>query len=207
MNRAQTQKELEALRQTIADGCPYGSNAWIKRIVYRLGLEAAMRGRGRPSRARYKYDCALAFPSASTEIGRMPPPGNKLPSWAVWSVLAYPSYAAHFRSVIHELQSSLQCRRSAVNVHEAHLLKPCAAKIRTIDTVVLEFGTFQDRIPEGCVAQVSISQTCTEKIGEREVSIIEPEAATFSSCEIALVELGFAQVGIGKKNSVKIGMC
>ena len=48
VNRPQTQKELDALRHSIAKGRLYGSTAWVKRIADRLRLEATLRGRGRP---------------------------------------------------------------------------------------------------------------------------------------------------------------
>jgi putative transposase len=48
VNRAQTGAELTALRRSVQRGCPYGSEAWTKRAVHRLGLESTLRPRGRP---------------------------------------------------------------------------------------------------------------------------------------------------------------
>lgn len=48
VNRIQTQGELDALRRSVQRGQPYGSDAWCKRTIARLGLEWTVRPRGRP---------------------------------------------------------------------------------------------------------------------------------------------------------------
>ena len=48
VNDAQTEAELQALRQSVARGRPYGSDAWVQRVVQRLGLQSSLRPRGRP---------------------------------------------------------------------------------------------------------------------------------------------------------------
>ena len=48
VNPAQTDDELSAIRQSVNRGTPFGSPAWVKRTVRRLGLEATLRPRGRP---------------------------------------------------------------------------------------------------------------------------------------------------------------
>jgi putative transposase len=39
---------LDALRQSVNRGCPFGEDDWQKQVVADLGLEATMRPRGRP---------------------------------------------------------------------------------------------------------------------------------------------------------------
>jgi len=48
VNSTQTQGELAALRRSVQRGRPYGSDAWCKRTIARLGLEWTVRPRGRP---------------------------------------------------------------------------------------------------------------------------------------------------------------
>lgn len=48
VNRAQTAREVESLRQCIRRGQPYGREVWQKRIATRLGLESTFNPRGRP---------------------------------------------------------------------------------------------------------------------------------------------------------------
>jgi putative transposase len=56
VNRADNEKELEALRRSMQRGRPYGATEWQKRIAKRLGLESAYRSRGRPSIADRKAE-------------------------------------------------------------------------------------------------------------------------------------------------------
>lgn len=51
VNLAQTEAELEALRRSVQRGQPYGSEAWCRRTIERLGLEWTIRPRGRPRKA------------------------------------------------------------------------------------------------------------------------------------------------------------
>jgi putative transposase len=60
VNRPQTEAEVAALRHSIARGTPYGSDRWTKRTARRLGLESALRPRGRPKRASEKVECPLS---------------------------------------------------------------------------------------------------------------------------------------------------
>lgn len=48
VNGAQTASELEALRNSVNRGTPYGSAGWTTRIANVLGLEFTLRPRGRP---------------------------------------------------------------------------------------------------------------------------------------------------------------
>jgi putative transposase len=48
VNQPQTEAELEALRRSVARGCPYGPEAWVQTVVQRLGLQSTIRPRGRP---------------------------------------------------------------------------------------------------------------------------------------------------------------
>jgi putative transposase len=48
VNAPQTEGELEALRRSVARGCPYGSESWVQAVVQRLGLQSTIRPRGRP---------------------------------------------------------------------------------------------------------------------------------------------------------------
>ena len=47
VNRAETASELEALRSSVKRGKPYGDEGWQKRTARKLGLESALRPRGR----------------------------------------------------------------------------------------------------------------------------------------------------------------
>jgi putative transposase len=51
VNRAQTEAELDALRRSVRRGQPYGTDAWCKRTIERLGLQWTVRPRGRPRKA------------------------------------------------------------------------------------------------------------------------------------------------------------
>ena len=48
VNRPQNAAELEALRQCVTRGRPYGEATWVNRMAKRLGLESTLRPRGRP---------------------------------------------------------------------------------------------------------------------------------------------------------------
>jgi putative transposase len=50
VNRALTSGETEALRRCVTRGTPYGPPAWVEKTARRLGLEATLRPRGRPSK-------------------------------------------------------------------------------------------------------------------------------------------------------------
>lgn len=52
VNRADNERELEALRRSVQRGRPYGTPDWQRRIAKRLGLESAYRSPGRPRIAR-----------------------------------------------------------------------------------------------------------------------------------------------------------
>jgi len=49
VNRAETPAELEALRRCVRKGRPFGSDAWVGRIVRRMRLEHTLRDPGRPT--------------------------------------------------------------------------------------------------------------------------------------------------------------
>ena len=48
VNQPETTSELKSLEESIARGCPFGSEAWQKETSKRLGLESTLRPRGRP---------------------------------------------------------------------------------------------------------------------------------------------------------------
>jgi putative transposase len=48
VNQPQTQAELEALRQSVQRGRPYGDTGWVNRMATRLELGSTLRPRGRP---------------------------------------------------------------------------------------------------------------------------------------------------------------
>ena len=48
VNQAETAAELEALRQSVARGRPFGGPEWTERTVRKLGIENTLRPRGRP---------------------------------------------------------------------------------------------------------------------------------------------------------------
>jgi putative transposase len=48
VNEPLTEAELQALRQSVQRGTPYGSNVWMKRSAQRLDLGSTLRPRGRP---------------------------------------------------------------------------------------------------------------------------------------------------------------
>jgi len=48
VNAAQTQTELDRLRQSVNRGTPFGSETWAQRTAKALGLESSLRPRGRP---------------------------------------------------------------------------------------------------------------------------------------------------------------
>jgi len=48
VNAAQTEAEMEAVRQAVRRSCPFGDPHWQQTIAERLGLGATLRPRGRP---------------------------------------------------------------------------------------------------------------------------------------------------------------
>ena len=48
VNDAISAAELEAVRQSVKRGSPYGGDAWVRRTSRRLGLSSTLRPRGRP---------------------------------------------------------------------------------------------------------------------------------------------------------------
>ena len=48
VNAAQTEAEVNAIRECIRRGCPFGSPVWQNRMASRLGLDWTLRARGRP---------------------------------------------------------------------------------------------------------------------------------------------------------------
>jgi putative transposase len=50
VNQPQTEAELQALRRCLNRGCPFGDAAWVEETARLLGLQATLRGRGRPRR-------------------------------------------------------------------------------------------------------------------------------------------------------------
>ena len=54
VNRPQTDDELAALRRCVSRGRPFGTEAWVRRIAKKLGLESALSPRGRPRKSKMK---------------------------------------------------------------------------------------------------------------------------------------------------------
>ncbi len=54
VNEPQTESELEALRQSISRGRPFGSKVWQAETAEQLGLESTLRPRGRPRKRETK---------------------------------------------------------------------------------------------------------------------------------------------------------
>ena len=52
VNRPMTDEELEQLRRSVNRGTPWGTEIWTRRMAVRLGLEASLRPRGRPRKAK-----------------------------------------------------------------------------------------------------------------------------------------------------------
>ncbi len=52
VNAAETPKELDRLRLSLARGRPFGSPGWTLRTAARLGIESSLRPRGRPRKER-----------------------------------------------------------------------------------------------------------------------------------------------------------
>lgn len=48
VNKPQTESEVQAIRNCVRRGSPFGTDAWCRRSVRRLGLESTLRPRGRP---------------------------------------------------------------------------------------------------------------------------------------------------------------
>jgi putative transposase len=48
VNRAESQRELEALRRCVNRGQPFGSDDWVQRMTGRFGLDLMFRPQGRP---------------------------------------------------------------------------------------------------------------------------------------------------------------
>jgi putative transposase len=56
VNQPQTEAEVEALRECLCRGRPYGSSLWREQTARRLGLEASLRPRGRPPKQGDEQD-------------------------------------------------------------------------------------------------------------------------------------------------------
>ena len=54
VNHTLTRGELEALRQCVTRGSPYGTLPWAERMASRLGLESTLRPPGRPRKEETK---------------------------------------------------------------------------------------------------------------------------------------------------------
>jgi putative transposase len=52
VNRVQNAAEVDALRRSVARGCPFGDDAWTVQAVAKLGLETTLRPRGRPRKTK-----------------------------------------------------------------------------------------------------------------------------------------------------------
>ncbi len=50
VNQPETSGELEAIRNCVVRGVPFGSESWVEKTAKRLGLESTIRPRGRPPR-------------------------------------------------------------------------------------------------------------------------------------------------------------
>jgi putative transposase len=54
VNHEQQENELDAIRNSVNRGSPFGDNEWIKRIAARLNLESTINPRGRPHKKQEK---------------------------------------------------------------------------------------------------------------------------------------------------------
>ena len=54
VNKPLTERELEAVRRSVARGQPYGGERWTERMATRLGLASTLRPRGRPKKGSKK---------------------------------------------------------------------------------------------------------------------------------------------------------
>jgi putative transposase len=52
VNEAQTEAEVQAIRESIVRGRPLGNESWTQKTARRLGLESTLRPRGRPPKKR-----------------------------------------------------------------------------------------------------------------------------------------------------------
>jgi putative transposase len=59
INQPQTEAELEAVRRSVARGCPFGAPAWQMRTARRLRLEFTLRPRGRPPKSSHSAGPAV----------------------------------------------------------------------------------------------------------------------------------------------------
>ena len=50
LNEPQSEVEVEAMRQSIARGNPFGSDSWVRRVIKRYDLETTVRPLGRPKK-------------------------------------------------------------------------------------------------------------------------------------------------------------
>ena len=51
VHQAPPDEELTALRRSTQTGLPYGDPAWVEQLGHRLGLDLAIRTRGRPRKS------------------------------------------------------------------------------------------------------------------------------------------------------------
>ena len=56
VNAAQSEAEIQAVREAIRRGSPFGSAHWQQRTAGRLGLEWTLRARGRPRKDQLNRD-------------------------------------------------------------------------------------------------------------------------------------------------------
>ena len=70
VNEPQTQAELEAVRQAIARGRPFGSPLWTQRTAARLGIESSLRRAGGQKSGRLKRKSRM---SLSPPVPPFPP--------------------------------------------------------------------------------------------------------------------------------------
>jgi len=54
INREAAAESIEAVRQSVARGLPFGAAAWQRSVAARLGLQVTLRPRGRPRKERRK---------------------------------------------------------------------------------------------------------------------------------------------------------
>ena len=56
VNRPETEAELQAIRQSVKRGQPFGSEGWVDQTAKRPGLGQTLRPQGRPPRSRPKVE-------------------------------------------------------------------------------------------------------------------------------------------------------
>jgi putative transposase len=74
VNEPQSEAELKSLRRCVSRGQPLGTEAWVKQVTKRMGLESTFRARGRPKNGTG----SLLIPTTRLPCP-LPPPAHAKP--------------------------------------------------------------------------------------------------------------------------------